>query len=101
VKPLAVAAVAAALLLPATAEAAIFASAPAANAATLTFKTGAGTMTGRWAYRSIAISGDPKVPLAKMALGTSQFDLVEQRGKITGTRPAGKGKTYDVTGCVV
>jgi hypothetical protein len=100
-RPLAVAAVAGALLLPATAEAAIFASAPAANSATLTFKSGAGTLTGRWTYRSIAISGDSKVPLSKMALGTSEFDLVEQGGKLTGTRPAGKGKTYDVTGFVV
>src|SRR6185437_12671702 len=100
-RPLAVAAVAGALLLPATAEAAIFASAPAANSATLTFKSGAGTLTGRWTYRSIAISGDSKVPLSKMALGTREFDLVEQGGKLTGTRPAGKGKTYDVTGFVV
>jgi hypothetical protein len=88
------------LLLPAPAEAAIFASAPAAGS-TLSFKSGAGTLTGKWAYRSIAISGDPKASLNKMALGSSEFDLVEQGGKITGSRPAGKGKTYDVTGFVV
>lgn len=100
VLPFAAAAVAA-LLLPVPAEAAIFASAPAESPAALTFKTAAGSLTGKWAYRSIAITGDPKATLAKMALGNSEFDLVEDRGKITGTRPAGKGKTYEVSGFVV
>ena len=89
------------LLLTANAQAAIFASAPADDAATLAFKSAPGTMTGRWVSRSIAISGDPKAALSKMSLGSSEFDLVEQGGKITGTRPAAKGKTYDVTGFVV
>jgi len=101
-----VAVVASAMLLaPVGAQAALFGgpSAPAAAApeASLTFKGSAGTLTGKWAYRSIAISGDPKASFAKMALGSSEFDLVEQGGKITGTRPAGKGKTYPVTGFVV
>jgi hypothetical protein len=89
------------LALPGVADAAIFASAPEPNAATLAFKTARGTLTGKWAYRSIAITGDPKASFAKMALGSSEFDLVEHDGKITGTRPAGKGKTYPVTGFVV
>jgi len=89
-------------VLPGIAEAAIFNSpAPAASEASLTFKTTPGTFTGHWAYRSIAISGDPKMTLAKMSLGNSEFDLVEQGGKITGTRPAGKGKTYPVDGFAV
>ncbi len=84
------------------AQAAIFGSAAPASQASLVFKTAAGTMTGKWAYRSIAITGDPKASFAKMALGSSEFDLQEQGGKITGTRPGGaKGKTYDVTGFVV
>jgi len=99
---LAIAAVGAVAVLPGVADAAIFNSpAPATTGATLTFKTTAGTFTGKWAYRSIAISGDPKASFAKMALGSSEFDLVEQGGKITGTRPAGKGKTYAVDGFVV
>lgn len=89
--------VGAALLVPAT----FMAATPAAAASSLTFKSGAGTLTGKWAYRSIGISGDPKVPLSKLSLGSSQFDLVEEGGKITGTRPAGKGKTYEVSGFVV
>jgi hypothetical protein len=94
--------VGAGFLLPSVAEAAIFASAPSDNGASLTFKTTSGTMTGKWAYRSIAITGDPKASFAKMALGGSEFDLVEQGGKITGTRPGpAKGKTYPVTGFVV
>ena len=101
-RALAVAVVAAVTALPAGSQAAIFNSAaPAAAGATLSFKTTPGTFTGRWAYRSIAVSGDPKATLAKMALGTSEFDLVEQGGKITGTRPAGKGKTYPVEGFAV
>ncbi|MDR3472509.1 MAG: hypothetical protein P4M09_12585 [Devosia sp.] len=84
------------------AQAAIFGSSAPAPQATLTFKTTGGTLTGKWAYRSIAITGDPKVPFSKMALGSSEFELVEQGGKITGTRPgATKGTTYPVTGFVV
>lgn len=87
---------------PGIADAAIFKSpAPAAPESSLTFKSGAGTFTGKWAYRSIAVSGDPKLSLAKMSLGNSEFDLVEQGGKITGTRPAGKGATYPVEGFAV
>jgi hypothetical protein len=101
---LAAAAMGALLLMPGAAQAALFggSSAPAAAPeASLTFKGAPGSLTGKWAYRSIAISGDPKTSFAKMALGSSEFDLVEQGGKITGTRPAGKGKTYPVTGFVV
>lgn len=88
--------------LPIAAQAAIFASAPKDDAASLTFKTTPGVFTGKWISRSIAISGDAKASFAKLGLGTSEFDLVEQGGKITGTRPgAAKGKTYDVTGAVV
>lgn len=84
------------------AQAAIFGSSAPAPESSLTFKTQPGTLTGKWAYRSIAITGDPKASFAKMALGSSEFDLVEQNGKITGTRPGGpKGKTYPVTGFVV
>ncbi|HTJ58228.1 MAG TPA: hypothetical protein VL418_11755 [Devosiaceae bacterium] len=94
--------VAGAALLPGVADAAIFNSpTPAAAASSLSFKGAPGTFTGKWAYRSIAIAGDPKLPLAKMSLGTSEFDLIEQGGKITGTRPAGKGKTYVVDGFAV
>src|SRR5882724_5167224 len=89
-------------LAPLGAKAAIFNSGSApASEASLSFKTTQGTLTGKWAYRSIAITGDPKASFAKMALGSSEFDLVEQGGKITGTRPAPKGKTYPVTGFVV
>ena len=93
----------AALLVPGVAEAAIFGSpAPAAAASSLAFKTAAGSVGGRWAYRSIAISGDPKALMTKLALGSSEFDLTEAGGKITGTRPgAAKGETYPVTGFVV
>ena len=92
-----------ALSVPVVAHAAIFNSAtPPASAAALDFRSSAGALTGKWAYRSIAITGDPKATFAKMALGSSEFDLVEQGGKITGTRPgATKGKTYEVTGFVV
>lgn len=101
-RPLGALAVAALLLAPGAAGAAIFASPPSDNQASLTFKTVPGTLTGRWASRSIAFSGDPKATLAKLALGNSEFDLVEQGGKITGTRPgAAKGETYPVTGFVV
>lgn len=91
------------LLGPNVANAAIFGSAaPAASASSLAFKTAPGSVTGRWAYRSIAISGDPKAVMAKLALGSSEFDLTEAGGKITGTRPgAAKGETYPVTGFVV
>ena len=94
---------AAALLVPGVASAAIFNSpTPAASASSLTFKTAAGSVAGRWAYRSIAISGDPKALMTKLALGSSEFDLTEEGGKITGTRPgAAKGETYPVTGFVV
>jgi|GEM_PF-5567727 len=88
--------------LPVSAQAAIFGSATPEAQATLSFKTSAGTLTGKWAYRSIAISGDPKMAFSKMALGASEFDLVEDGGKITGTRPgSAKGSTYPVTGFVV
>ena len=101
-RAVALAAMVATVAAPGLADAAIFNSpAPAANPSSLTFKGAPGTFTGKWTYRSIAISGDPKVPLSKMSLGTSEFDLVEQGGKITGTRPAGKGKTYDVTGFAI
>ncbi|MEO8882058.1 MAG: hypothetical protein ABI377_01355 [Devosia sp.] len=101
-RALAVASIGTLAVLPGVADAAIFNSpAPAAPSATLSFKSTAGTFTGRWAYRSIAISGDPKTTLAKMSLGNSEFDLVEQGGKITGTRPASKGKTYPVDGFAV
>src|SRR6185437_8667083 len=93
------------VLAPVAAQAAIFgSSAPAADsapAASLNFRGPAGSLTGKWAYHSIAISGDPRASMAKLALGSSEFDLTEQGGKITGTRPAGKGKTYPVTGFVV
>jgi len=90
-------------LLPLGAQAAIFSSAPAQSESSLTFKTQPGTFTGKWAYRSIAISGDPKAAAAKVVLGTSEFNLIESGGKITGTRPAAAkgGKPYDVTGFVV
>ena len=93
----------AALLVPGAADAAIFNSpTPAASASSLAFKTAAGSVGGRWAYRSIAISGDPKALMTKLALGSSEFDLTEAGGKITGTRPgAAKGETYPVTGFVV
>ncbi|HVX80907.1 MAG TPA: hypothetical protein VHB23_05970 [Devosiaceae bacterium] len=92
----------ASLAMPQTAAAAIFGSSkPAEPESTLTFKSAAGTLTGKWAYRLIAISGDPKTSLSKMSLGASEFDLVEEGGKITGTRPAGKGKSYPVEGFVV
>jgi hypothetical protein len=96
-------AIVAVLLGPNVANAAIFGSAaPAASASSLTFKTAPGSVTGRWAYRSIAISGDPKAVMTKLALGSSEFDLTEAGGKITGTRPgAAKGETYPVTGFVV
>jgi len=100
-RPLFALALATALLLPGLAHAAIFESAPPANTATLTFKSGAGALTGKWAYRSIAITGNPSTAWSRMSLGSSEFDLVEKGGKITGTRPAGKGKTYDVSGFVV
>ncbi len=95
-------AAAAMLLLPSAADAAIFNSPKADDTASLNFKTQPGTFTGHWVSRSIAISGDPKTALAKMSLGSSEFDLTEQGGKITGTRPGpAKGKPYDVTGFVV
>lgn len=88
--------------VPSVSEAAIFGSSAPAPESTLTFKTAPGTLTGKWAYRSIAITGDPKASFAKMALGSSEFDLIEQGGKITGSRPGGpKGATYPVTGFVV
>lgn len=83
------------------AQAAIFNTAAPAATSSLNFKSAPGIFTGTWAYQSIAISGSPKTTLAKMSLGSSEFDLVEQGGKITGTRPAGKGKTYPVTGFAV
>jgi hypothetical protein len=94
---------AAVLLAPGAANAAIFGSpAPAAAASSLAFKTAPGSVGGRWAYRSIAISGDPKALMTKLALGSGEFDLTEAGGKITGTRPgAAKGETYPVTGFVV
>lgn len=88
-------------LLSGGASAAIFGSSTPAPEASLIFKTAQGTLTGKWAYRSIAITGNPKATFASMALGSSEFDLVEEGGKITGTRPAGKDKTYPVTGFVV
>ena len=95
-------ALAMAMAIPSVSQAAIFGSAAPAPESTLTFKTAAGVLSGKWAYRSIAITGDPKASFAKMALGSSEFDLVEQGGKITGTRPGGaKGTTYPVTGFVV
>ncbi|HVW92067.1 MAG TPA: hypothetical protein VHB74_05610 [Devosia sp.] len=101
VAPLSIA-VMAMVLAPLGAQAAIFASAPKDDAASLSFKTTPGVFTGKWISRSIAISGDAKASFAKLGLGTSEFDLVEQGGKITGTRPgAAKGKTYDVNGVVV
>jgi len=101
VAPLAVIALAT-VLAPTGAEAAIFASAPKDNAASLNFKTTPGVFSGRWISRSIAISGDPKASFARLGLGTSEFDLVEQGGKITGTRPAAtRGKTYDISGVAV
>ena len=89
--------------VPLGAQAAIFSSAPAQSESSLTFKTQAGTFTGKWAYRSIAISADPKAVATKLLLGTSEFNLIEQGGKITGTRPGATkgGKAYDVTGFVV
>lgn len=100
---LAVAAAGLLVLAPAAAQAAIFGSPASQSApeASLSFVGRPGSLTGKWAYRSIAISGDPRMSLSKMALGSSEFDLTEQGGKITGTRPAGKGKTYPVTGFVV
>jgi len=81
-------------LLSGAASAAIFRSSTPEPEASLNFKTTAGTLTGKWAYRSIAITGNPKATFASMALGSSEFDLVEQGGKITGTRPgSGKNKT--------
>ncbi len=101
-RPLGALAAAALLLAPGTAGAAIFASPPSDDQASLAFKTAPGTLTGRWASRSIAVSGDPKLQLAKLALGNSEFDLVEEGGKITGTRPGtAKGQTYPVAGFVV
>jgi hypothetical protein len=100
-RTIAVTGFAAVLLATASAEAAIFNSAAPAETSSLSFKSAPGTFTGTWAYQSIAISGNPKTTLAKMSLGSSEFDLVEQGGKITGTRPAGKGKTYPVTGFAV
>ncbi len=91
-----------AALMPATARAAIFASAPTDNTSTITFKSAPGVFTGKWAYRSIALDGNPKTTLLKMSLGSSEFNLVEEGGKITGTRPGpAKGKTYDVSGFAV
>jgi hypothetical protein len=93
-----------AVLLSGPASAAIFNSpASATSESSISFKAAPGTFTGKWAYRSIAISGDPKTPFAKMALGSSEFNLIEQGGRITGTRPAATkgGKAYDVTGFVV
>jgi hypothetical protein len=83
------------------AHAAIFQTQQPAATASLTFKTTPGVFSGKWSYQSIAISGNPKAALAKMSLGSSEFDLTEQGGKITGTRPAGKGKTYPVEGFAV
>lgn len=83
------------------AQAAIFQTAQPAATASLAFKTTPGAFSGQWSYQSIAISGNPKAALAKMSLGSSEFSLTEQGGKITGTRPAGKGKTYPVDGFVV
>lgn len=91
------------VLMPITlpAQAALFQTAQPAATASLTFKATPGVFSGRWSYQSIAISGNPKATLARMSLGSSEFDLTEQGGKITGTRPAGKGKTYPVEGFAV
>jgi len=94
-------AIAALALAPIPAEAALFQTAQPAKSATLSFKSAPGIFTGQWSYQSIAISGNPKTSLARMSLGGSEFALTEQGGKITGTRPAGKGKTYPVEGFAI
>ena len=93
--------IAALAVAPIPAEAALFQTAQPAKSATLSFKSSPGIFTGQWSYQSIAISGNPKTSLARMSLGGSEFTLTEQGGKITGTRPAGKGKTYPVEGFAV
>ena len=88
-------------LAPIPAEAALFQTAQPTKSASLSFKATPGIFTGQWSYQSIAVSGSPKTTLARMALGGSEFTLTEQGGKITGTRPAGRGKTYPVEGFAV
>jgi hypothetical protein len=94
-------ALAALAFAPVPVEAALFQTAQPAKSATLSFKATRGIFTGQWAYQTIAISGNPKTSLARMSLGGSEFTLAEEGGKITGTRPAGKGKTYPVEGFAV
>ena len=94
-------AVVALALGPVPAEAALFQTAQPAKSASLSFKATPGIFTGQWSYQSIAVSGNPKTTLARMTLGGSEFTLTEQGGKITGTRPAGRDKTYPVEGFAV
>ena len=101
-RAVAAAAAMASVFAPPAASAALFGGpAHAAAESSLAFKSTPGSIAGAWAYRSIAVSGDPKATLAKLALGNSEFNLTEQGGQITGTRPGAKGKTYPVTGFVV
>lgn len=64
---------------------------------TLTLSAQAGFFTGKWVYRSFALSSNPKDTLAKLAYGINELNLVEQGGRVNGQR-LGQGVTYDLTG---
>jgi hypothetical protein len=64
---------------------------------TLTLNAQPGTFTGKWVYRSFAISSKPGDTLAKLALGLNELALTEQNGRIVGKR-TGQGVSYDLAG---
>ncbi|HVY50493.1 MAG TPA: hypothetical protein VHA07_02930 [Devosia sp.] len=64
---------------------------------TLTINAQAGFFTGKWIYRSFAVSANPKDTLAKLAYGINELNLVEQGGRVSGQR-LGQGVSYDLSG---
>jgi hypothetical protein len=63
----------------------------------LTLNAQAGAFSGKWVYRSFAVSSSPKDTLAKLALGLNELNLTEQGGKLVGQR-TGPGVSYELSG---
>lgn len=63
----------------------------------LTLSAQAGFFTGKWVYRSFALTSNPKDTLAKLAYGINELVLTEQAGRVSGQR-IGQGVTYDLAG---
>lgn len=76
---------------------AVPAAAVAQDLPSLTLNAQAGAFTGKWVYRSFAVSAKPTDTLAKLALGLNELTLTEQGGRVAGQR-TGQGVTYDVAG---